>query len=405
MSQVRQVVHSPADTLGGDNAPLMVLQVSRLAACFPQWRACAPSPWVLRTVAMGYRLQFWVKPPSFQGVVNTTVNAEAAMILREEIKALLQKRAIRAVPASETDKGWYSCYFVVPKRGGGLRPILDLRVLNTYLRTYRFKMLTLRQLLNAVGPGDWFATIDLTDAYFHVAIHPKHRQFLRFAFEGIAYEYLVLPFGLSLAPCIFTKCAKAALAPLRERGIRTLAYLDDWALVACSREQAETAVTGSVTHSDTGVLCELSKELTNPESADFFPRFGNMLAFQPRTFVGAQSGRVSSLPCSVSAGTQTAFPDDITLVGHDGIYDRHSAAWTVKNESISTLDSLSPPVCIASPPEEAAANCILHASSPSLEGAQASASGLSDWEGVVSQGGVHRCFPKRVGSAVRGCIS
>ncbi|XP_039904084.1 uncharacterized protein LOC120744034 [Simochromis diagramma] len=251
MSQVRQGMQSPADTLGGDGAPPSVLQVSRLAAHFPQWRACAPSPWVLQTVAMGYRLQFRVKPPRFQRVVNTIVNSEAAMILREEIRALLQKRAIRVVPASETDKGWYSRYFVVPKKGGGLRPILDLRVLNTYLRTYRFKMLTLRQLLSAVGPGDWFATIDLTDAYFHVAIHPKHRQFLRFAFEGVAYEYLVLPFGLSLAPRTFTKCAEAALAPLRERGIRILAYLDDWALVARSGEQAETQLSLVLSHIQT----------------------------------------------------------------------------------------------------------------------------------------------------------
>uniref|UniRef100_A0A3P9C179 Zinc finger protein 106 n=1 Tax=Maylandia zebra TaxID=106582 RepID=A0A3P9C179_9CICH len=121
--------------------------------------------------------------------------------------------------------------------------------------------------------------------------------------------------------------------------------------------------------------------------------------------VTAQSGRVSSLPRSISAGTQTAFPDDIALVGHDGIYDRRSAAWAVENESVSTLDSLSPFVCFASPPEEAAGNCVLHASSPSLEGARATAPGLSDWEGVVSQGGVHRCFPKWVGSAVRGCVS
>ncbi|XP_039462961.1 glycerol-3-phosphate dehydrogenase, mitochondrial [Oreochromis aureus] len=93
-----------AQTHWGDNAPPTVLQVSRLAAHFPQWRACAPSPWVLRTVAMGYRLQFRVNPPRFQGVVNTTVNTEAAMILREEIKALLQKRAYEWSPP-ETDKG------------------------------------------------------------------------------------------------------------------------------------------------------------------------------------------------------------------------------------------------------------------------------------------------------------
>ncbi|XP_053354207.1 uncharacterized protein LOC128526406 [Clarias gariepinus] len=150
--------------------------------------------------------------------------------------------------SAEGNRYWY---FVVPKRGGGLRPILDLRILNTFLRTYKFKMLTLRQLLNAIGPGDWFTTIDLTDAYFHIAIFPRHRKFLRFAFEGVAYEYLVLPFGLSLAPRTFTKCAEAALSPLREKGIRILAYLDDWALIASSSEQAEKQTALVLSHIQT----------------------------------------------------------------------------------------------------------------------------------------------------------
>ncbi|KAI2664097.1 Gag-Pol polyprotein [Labeo rohita] len=43
-------------------------------------------------------------------------------------------------------------------------------------------------------------SLDLKDAYFHIQIAPHHRRFLRFAFEGVAYQYTVLPFGLSLAP-------------------------------------------------------------------------------------------------------------------------------------------------------------------------------------------------------------
>ncbi len=35
---------------------------------------------------------------------------------------------------------------------------------------------------------DWFAAIDLKDTYFHVSILPRHRPFLRFAFEGQAYS-------------------------------------------------------------------------------------------------------------------------------------------------------------------------------------------------------------------------
>ncbi len=72
-------------------------------------------------------------------------------------------------------------------------------------------------------------------AYFHVSILPRHRPFLRFAFEGRAYQYKALPFGLSLSPRVFTKVVEAALVPLREAGIRILNYLDDWLILAQSR--------------------------------------------------------------------------------------------------------------------------------------------------------------------------
>ncbi len=133
--------------------------------------------------------------------------------------------------------GIYSPYFIVPKKGGGLRPILDLCVWNRALHKFPFKMLTQKRIFGCIRPRDWFAAIDLKDAYFHASILPCHRPFLRFAFEGRAYKYKVLPFGLSLSPRVFTKVAEAALVPLRERGIRILNYLDDWLILAQSQDQ------------------------------------------------------------------------------------------------------------------------------------------------------------------------
>ncbi len=196
-----------------------------------------PSRWLLRTIRLGYAIQFARRPPKYRGIHSTTVRAADAPILRAEIAVLLAKDAIEPVPPADMRSGFYSPYFIVPKKNGGLRPILDLHVLNRALHRLPFKMLTPKRIFGCIRPRDWFAAIDLKDAYFHVSILPRHRPFLRFAFEGRAYQYKVLPFGLSLSPRVFTKVAEAALVPLREQGVRILNYLDDWLILAQSQDQ------------------------------------------------------------------------------------------------------------------------------------------------------------------------
>ncbi|KAL0151993.1 hypothetical protein M9458_052711, partial [Cirrhinus mrigala] len=128
-----------------------------------------------------------------------------------------------------------SHYFLVPKKDRGLRPILDLKPLNQA----EFKMITVKQILAHIQPGDWFISVDLKDTYFHIQIAPRHRHFLRFAFEDRAYQFKVLPFGLALAPRTFTKSINVALSPLRQSGIHILNYLDDWLVIAQARDALE----------------------------------------------------------------------------------------------------------------------------------------------------------------------
>ncbi len=92
-----------------------------------------PSRWLLRTIRLGYAIQFARRPPKYRGIHFTTVRAADAPILRAEIAVLLAKDAIERVPPAYMRSGFYSPCFIVPKKGGGLRPILDLCVLNRAL--------------------------------------------------------------------------------------------------------------------------------------------------------------------------------------------------------------------------------------------------------------------------------
>ncbi|XP_030834672.1 uncharacterized protein LOC115921380 [Strongylocentrotus purpuratus] len=124
--------------------------------------------------------------------------------------------------------------FVIPKRSGSLRMILNMKRINLHLGKVHFRMDHLATILPSLNPADVAVSLDLRDAYFHIPIHPLSRDLLGFAFLGKFYRYRVLPFGLRPAPRIFTRVVASVMAFLRRRGLRLFAYLDDWLLVANS---------------------------------------------------------------------------------------------------------------------------------------------------------------------------
>ncbi|XP_038164429.1 uncharacterized protein LOC119798851 [Cyprinodon tularosa] len=100
-----------------------VTQLGPLAGKSQLWRACGALDWVIKTVSRGYRLQFAAAPPRFRGIVQSHARGEHAHILQEEIISLQNKNAIRLLSQEESGEGFYSRYFLVPKKDRGLRPI------------------------------------------------------------------------------------------------------------------------------------------------------------------------------------------------------------------------------------------------------------------------------------------
>lgn len=104
------------------------------------WAALKPSPWVFLTMTQGYWLQFFSVPSVTRVPPRPKdIAHRISLCCRSEIIGLIKKGAIREV---ENQTGFFSRYFLIPKQGGDLRPIFNLRGLNKYLRPLKCKMLT-----------------------------------------------------------------------------------------------------------------------------------------------------------------------------------------------------------------------------------------------------------------------
>ena len=98
---------------------------------------------------------------------------------------------------------FYSHLFLVPKPHQRWRPVIDLSRLNTFVLVEKFKMET--HITAGLILGEWVSSID---AYIHILIHPNSRKYLRFCHNSQVFPFTSLPFGLAIAPQVFTVIVK-----------------------------------------------------------------------------------------------------------------------------------------------------------------------------------------------------
>ena len=187
-----------------------------------RWGEITEDSWVLSVVRKGYKIPFVNKP--FLSPTPIFLQQTESLALVEEVNKLLHKGAVEKIEP----EGFYSSIFLVPKKNGKLRLIIDLSRLNTFLDIQSVRMETANKVRQAIQPNDWAFSLDLTDAYLHVPIHLQSRKLLRFCLKGQAYQFKALPFGLATSPYVFTHLMVAIATYLRKRAIVLFPYLDDW---------------------------------------------------------------------------------------------------------------------------------------------------------------------------------
>ena len=215
----------------------------RLLKFSKAWAKISTDKWTLSVVRSGYVVPFRVRPPLTKvaplWLRKPPQSQEKVQLLQEEISSLLAKKAIELVSSRHPTRGFFSRLFLVRKRSGDWRPVIDLSRLNRFVQIPRFKMETLEEVRLALRKNDWVTSLDLKDAYFHVPIHARSRRYLRFHFLGRTYQFRALCFGLATAPYVFTRLVKTVVRHCRRHmGMRLHTYLDDWLQPAQGEESA-----------------------------------------------------------------------------------------------------------------------------------------------------------------------
>ena len=236
---------------------------ARLADFAPHWRSLLGNCRATGIVKDGVGIAFQQQPQlTHQSISFRTRNSRQD--LQQAVDALLMKGAIERV-TNVRSLGFYSRLFLVPKKTGDLRPVIDLSTLNRHMVVPHFKMETQGSVRSAIRSQEWAVSIDIRDAYLHVPMHQAVRKYLRFVVNKKVYQFTCLPFGLATSPREFTKLLRPVVSLLRQQGVKLHVYLDDWLIRADTPEEAQL-------HSQTTIkVLQFLGWIINFEKSDLTP--------------------------------------------------------------------------------------------------------------------------------------
>ena len=241
-----------------------VFEAGGISRCFNNWRRLTSDRKMLSDIR-GYKIEFSEFPEQIKPAHEIRFSRQEREFVRTEIENLLEKGVL--VEVDHEDGEYISNIFLREKKDPGkFRMILNLKKLNYDVEHQHFKIDTLQIAIELVKRNCWFISLDFSDAYYSLAVHPADRKYLRFTFEGRLLEYTCVPMGLKTGPRLFTKVLKIPLAYLRERkGVTISGYLDDTLILSDSKERAvKDGQTAADLFQDLGYVISPNKSVLVP---------------------------------------------------------------------------------------------------------------------------------------------
>ncbi|KAH7819578.1 putative Reverse transcriptase (RNA-dependent DNA polymerase) [Monocercomonoides exilis] len=127
--------------------------------------------------------------------------------------------------------------FLIKKKSGAWRQILDCRRLNAALIKTHFKCDNEKTVERVLRGQDYAVTVYLQQAYYLLPVSKDLRPFFAFRFSGKDHTLKGMLFGFVDAPSIFTHAMRKVTSEIRKRwDVRVIAYIDDFLMFHENKE-------------------------------------------------------------------------------------------------------------------------------------------------------------------------
>ena len=177
------------------------------------WRLLIQDQYILQIVT-GVVIPFQQIPLQTNMAPRISDNQSEKEKIEQEIVAMLQKGAIQVVSPMKGE--FISPIFLVPKKDGGSRPVINLKRFNSHIVFQHFKMEGLHLLKHIIQEKDFMIKIDLKDGYFCVPMSQQHQPFLRFIWGGHTVSVHLPPFRSSSCPSLLHKAVETSGGPVTQ---------------------------------------------------------------------------------------------------------------------------------------------------------------------------------------------
>ncbi len=213
------------------------------------------SRWLLNVIERGYTLQFRRRPPRFNGVVQSSNIASKCPGSEARDWLSARERSSRASPTTRAGERVLQPLLRGTQEGWGASPNFGSQTHQQSALRTSVQDVNAEADPGADSPRGLVCVRGFEGRVLSHSDSAASQTVSEVCFREHSVPILCSPVRAGFGPAHISKCVDAALSPLRAGGMRILNYLDDWLILAQSRDTLLSHIDSLLIHLESLGLC------------------------------------------------------------------------------------------------------------------------------------------------------